>query len=361
MASQIYTPLSVRFTSGVQAARAALEEARHSNPVLISLARRLNRDPTILLLGFLAILTSILLLDPEGIAPGISNVLAFLPAIATLRHVDSSVSLAKAEQGKFLLDYWVCIGTSFVLEQVFSNEVVGGLIPVWCMAGRAGAPKGLTLNANKARSNGETLPEPEPSPSPIADSLSALLHGAGPYSGGETTESPVDTAAFLRDNAGPFTVVEPAARPPKSNNQGALNLGKLDELRQDPSSGAHPPRSPGDQLDAFLDSTATDHHTAHTRPDHHAARNNGPESDEDWSERRDPIDGEAYPDDALSPAFILDGSLAEQEHVPLVRLPHHADALDGGPQAKDKGGEAAKGRERRMTLDDLIALEDSGH
>jgi hypothetical protein len=212
-----------------------------------------------------------------------------------------------------------------------------------------------------ARSNGDALPEPEPSPSPIADSLSALLHGAGPYSGGETTESPVDTAAFLRDNAGPFTVVESAAHRPKSNNKGALNLGKLDSLRQDPSSGAHPPQSPRDQLDAFLDSTAADHHTAQTPPDARTSRNKGPESDENWSERRGPIDDEAYPDDALSPAFILDGILTEQEHVPLVRLPHHADALDGGPQAKDKGGEAAQGRERRMTLDDLIALEDSGH
>jgi hypothetical protein len=143
--------------------RLPLTFQRHSNPVLISLARRLNRDPTILLVGLFAILTSILLLNPEGVAPGVSNILAFLPAIATLRHIDSSASLAKAEQGKFLLDYWVCVGTSFVLEQVFSNEVVGGLIPVWWLvkgiagvavwmslvsagkAGRATAPRGLTL------------------------------------------------------------------------------------------------------------------------------------------------------------------------------------------------------------------------
>lgn len=66
--------------------------------------------------------------------------------------------------------------------------------------------------------------------------------------------------------------------------------------------------------------------------------------------------------DQLSPAFVLDGMLAEtNEYVPLARLPGHSEALAGGPQAKDKdeykgGKEAGNGQ---MSLDDLLESEEN--
>lgn len=309
---------------------------RRSNPLLIAIARRLNRDPTILLYSLLFILTTILLLNPEGIATPIANILAFLPAIATLKHIDRAHSTSKVEQGKLLLDYWVCIGTSFVLEQVLTRDVVGGLVPIWWlfkgMAGllvwmsidegskqRSGTPKNLSLvscaalipehpkliiqSTNKSRSVTDTFLEPEPSPSPIADCLSALIQGAQSNNYGESDD-----------------IIHPSRLPISRNSN--LNLGKLDKGDLTP-----PISSPRDQLDAFLDSTAY------------------------------PNGEEAISDEELSPAFILDGALAEStEHVPLARLPSDAPALAGGPQAKDKGVEEVR-RGSGMTLDDLLEME----
>jgi hypothetical protein len=152
----------------------------------------------------------------------------------------------------------------------------------------------------------DTFLEPEPSPSPIADCLSALIQAANSDIYGED----------IHPSRLPATDV-------KTPNRNHLHLGKLDK-------GTHTPPlpSPRDQLDAFLDSTA---YTA----------------------------GEAPSDEESSPAFILDGALAEStEHVPLARLPSDAPALAGGPQAKDKGVEEVR-RGSGSTLYDLLDMEQS--
>lgn len=148
MSTDTYIPLSVRFTSFLKITQAKFHKAvslsrlpllfqfqlmlqRLSNPFLISLSRRTNRDPTVLLLSFLLILSAILLINPDGIAPTISNSLSLLPAVATLKHIDRPLTSSKSEQGKYLLDYWVCVGTSYVVEQIIGRETVGALLPLW--------------------------------------------------------------------------------------------------------------------------------------------------------------------------------------------------------------------------------------
>jgi hypothetical protein len=171
-----------------------------------------------------------------------------------------------------------------------------------------------------------------------------VIHGAQADELADTDDSPVDTARLLRDNAATFTILD-------------QKLFHADIAEHKADGHAHPPPSPRDQLDAFLDATASDYRSA--PPSHGAQTGQAAFLAGEEAARHAAM---AENGDDISPSFMLDSagdSADAPEYVPLARLPGHAGALGGGQQAKNKGkGDA--GGEKVLTLDDLLDMEREG-
>lgn len=81
-----------------------------------------------------------LLVDPGGVAPGLSGTLAMLPAWPSIKHAvrldersaGSSTGIkASKDKSRMLLDYWIVVGCATLLEQVLGSEAISAVMPLW--------------------------------------------------------------------------------------------------------------------------------------------------------------------------------------------------------------------------------------
>lgn len=116
---------------------------------------KLKRDPINLIICLFIILCGALIINPGGTAPYLANVLALLPTLTTLRHIDRPRTTANIERGRFLLDYWLCVGTSIMLEQALSTDLVEAAVPIWWLVkGLAGVGMWVKLNLSSGPTSG---------------------------------------------------------------------------------------------------------------------------------------------------------------------------------------------------------------
>ncbi len=81
-----------------------------------------------------------LLVDPGGVAPGLSGALVMLPAWPSIKHAvrldersarSSTGIKASIDKSRMLLDYWIVVGGATLLEQVLGPEAISAVMPLW--------------------------------------------------------------------------------------------------------------------------------------------------------------------------------------------------------------------------------------
>lgn len=116
--------------------------------VLVWAGDKVQREPRLLGQAVLFMLGTTLLVDPGGIAPGLSGTLAMSPAWPSLKHAvrlsdvraASGAELqARKEKSRMLLDYWIVVGGATLLEQVIGALGIPAVMPLWWLIKGMGA------------------------------------------------------------------------------------------------------------------------------------------------------------------------------------------------------------------------------
>lgn len=112
--------------------------------VLVWLGGKIGCEPQIIGRAMLFMTGATLLINPEGLAPHLAGMLAFLPVVPTLRQLGQSAdgdpqgvltsSDATKDRSRALMDYWVVMGGVTLVEQVLGYDMIGELLPMWCFA-----------------------------------------------------------------------------------------------------------------------------------------------------------------------------------------------------------------------------------
>jgi hypothetical protein len=104
--------------------------------VLRWLGEKTDREPSLLASAMCALLLTVVLLNPNDIAPCLVSGIGMIPAWGTfkwLAYRDARlVEPAETDEAsKKLLDYWLVMGTSIFVEQLLGHAMPARMVPFW--------------------------------------------------------------------------------------------------------------------------------------------------------------------------------------------------------------------------------------
>jgi hypothetical protein len=160
-----------------------MDQNLYSYGPISKLANRFDRSPGLIVKCCLLSLLAILIVNPDDIAPHIANIIAFTSLSATAINVlriptvqrpqaghrrtpsitiaDRKEQMANKEKSARILDSWLLLSFTFLLESLFGSALISYCMPVW-WAGKAIAALVLVLSLNEDKDKATKVHKPMP-------------------------------------------------------------------------------------------------------------------------------------------------------------------------------------------------------